>query len=184
VTREHDALRIARDALDTEPDERAAFVSSRCGDDETLRRRVDAMLRRIDAEPGDTSEPTPADPLIGTRLGAWRIVERIGRGGMGVVYRGTREGADFAHDVAIKLIRRGFDFDDIRARFIRERRILARLSHPNLARFVDGGVAPDGRPWFALDFVSGTSIVHACDARGLDVRARAALFIDVCAAVQ
>ena len=184
IEREHEALRIARDALDTEPGERDAFVSSRCGDDETLRGRVETMLRRIESEAVEPAENPRADSLIGARLGTWRIVERIGRGGMGVVYRGVREGADFAHDVAIKLIRRGFDFDDIRARFLRERRILARLSHPNLARFIDGGVAPDGRPWFALEFVRGAPITRWCDAGALDVRARVALFLDVCAAVQ
>ncbi len=180
------ALRILRDALDTSPDERSGFVSQRCGSDDALCERVNALLRGI-GEDEDEEAPaahTDEDPLIGARLGPFRVVERIGRGGMGVVYRGTREGADFAQDVALKLIRRGFDFDDIRARFLRERRILARLDHPGLARFIDGGVAPDGRPWFALEFVRGSPVTHWCDARALGPRARVRLFLDVCAAVQ
>ncbi len=175
------ALRILRDALDAEPGERERFVSERCGKDAALRECVETMLRGV----GDGDDaPPPADALVGERLGPFRVTERIGRGGMGVVYRGEREGADFAQTVAIKLIRRGFDFDDVQARFLRERRILARLNHPNLARFIDGGVAPDGRPWFALEYVDGDAITRWCDAHSLDVRERVRLFLDVCAAVQ
>ncbi len=189
IDNELEALRILRDALDTDPGERESFLSMRCGADTQLRERVDALLRGIadddlaspdDSMPGTGSE----DSLVGNLLGPFRVVERIGRGGMGIVYRGEREGADFNQQVAIKLIRRGFDFDDIRARFLRERRILARLSHPNLARFIDGGIADDGRPWFALEFVDGQSITDWCDARRLDIDARVELFLDVCAAVQ
>ncbi|HVV95525.1 MAG TPA: protein kinase, partial [Rhodanobacteraceae bacterium] len=171
-------LRILREALDAEPEDRDAFVAGRCKGDASLQARVIALLDRTrdaDDETDARHAADAADPLTGARVGPFRIVERVGRGGMGVVYRATREG-DFEHEVAIKLIRRGFDFDDIRARFLRERRILARL--------IDGGVAPDGRPWFALEFVRGAAITRWCDAKGLDVRARIALFIDVCAAVQ
>ena len=183
------ALRILREALDTDPGERDNFLSMRCGADTPLRERVDALLRGIaddeSASPDDAlSEAAPEDTLVGSLLGPFRVIERIGRGGMGIVYRGEREGADFSQQVAIKLIRRGFDFDDIRERFLRERRILARLSHPNLARFIDGGIAVDGRPWFALEFVDGQSITAWCDAQRLDIDARVKLFLDVCAAVQ
>ena len=190
-----EALKIARDALDTDPGERDDYLSMRCGADTQLRERVDRLLHRIAGEDsaGEMADPdweTPernegsADALTGEMLGPFRVLERIGRGGMGIVYRGLREGADFAQEVAIKLIRRGFDFDDIRARFLRERRILARLSHPNLARFIDGGVTDEGRPWFALEFVDGQSITTWCDARRLDIAARVRLFLKVCAAVQ
>jgi serine/threonine-protein kinase len=191
------ALSILRDVLDAAPAERERLIAARCGEDPALRARVTLMLGRIgddEIEPpgADARAATasgddavgPDDRVVGSRLGSFRIVERIGRGGMGVVYRGVREGVDFVHEVAVKLIRRGFDFDDVHARFLRERRILARLSHPNLARFIDGGVATDGRPWFALEFVRGVSITRWCDARRLDVRERIRLFVDVCAAVQ
>lgn len=183
--RERLALRIARDALDTDPQSRTGFVSLRCGADSELRDQVDQLLQRIaNGQDGEVADQEARDALIGTMLGPFRVVERIGRGGMGVVYRGVREGADFTQTVALKLIRRGFDFDDVQARFLRERRILSRLSHPQLARFIDGGVAADGRPWFALEFVSGQSITRWCDERRLDIRARVELFLDVCAAVQ
>ncbi|HSX59207.1 MAG TPA: tetratricopeptide repeat protein [Tahibacter sp.] len=180
------ALRILRDALDVaDGKERDAFVRERCGADAGLLARVGVLLRGTGEADDGASEPPPAtDPLIGKSLGPFRVIERIGRGGMGIVYRAEREGADFAQDAAIKLIRRGFDFDDVHARFLRERRILARLEHPNLARFIDGGVAPDGRPWFALEFVRGEPVTRWCDARALDLRARVRLFLDVCAAVQ
>ncbi len=193
---EREALRILRDALDTAPCDRDSYVSTRCSGDAALRQRVEALLSGIAGEELASVDPDASasgvtkedeaneDPLTGRQLGPFRVAERIGRGGMGIVYRGVREGADFDQQVAIKLIRRGFDFDDIRARFLRERRILARLSHPNLARFIDGGIADDGRPWFALEFVHGETITRWCDQRKLDIRARIRLFLSVCAAVQ
>ncbi|MEO7916926.1 MAG: serine/threonine-protein kinase [Dokdonella sp.] len=200
VHRDVDALKIVRDALDTDLGERERYVESRCSGDPELQARVRSMLKRIRGDEWQDDErivgdwngsdtPSlefrdPEDALIGTQLGPYCVVERVGRGGMGIVYRGLREGADFAQEVAIKLIRRGYDFDDVHARFLRERRILARLSHPNLARFIDGGVAAGGRPWFALEFVSGEPITSWCDHHRLSVRARLELLLDVCAAVQ
>jgi serine/threonine-protein kinase len=142
--REHRVLQVLRGALDAAPGGREEFLTRNCAGDDTLRRRVDSLLRGcVDEVGADTvieAHGAPDDALIGVLLGSFRVVERIGRGGMGVVYRGMREGPDFAHEVAIKLIRHGFDFDDIRARFLRERRILARLEHPDIARLIDGGV--------------------------------------------
>ncbi len=197
--REKLVLKVLREALDLAPPERDRFVSRRCGDDAALHARVEDMLRGLGEDEVECPEPESAswlpddrspsdneveDPLIGSRLGVFRVIERIGRGGMGIVYRGEREGADFSQEVALKLIRRGFDFDDVQTRFLRERRILARLSHPNLARFIDGGVGADGRPWFALEFVRGAPISRWCDAQRFGIRERVRLFLDVCAAVQ
>ena len=181
------ALQLLREVLDLDTAaERERLLVERCTDAPDLAARVRSMLARIEAQGdlGGARADAGIDALAGALLGPFRVVERIGRGGMGIVYRAEREDADFAQDVAIKLIRRGFDFDDVQARFLRERRILARLEHPNLARFIDGGVAPDGRPWFALEFVRGEPVTRWCDAHGLDVRARVRLFLDVCAAVQ
>jgi eukaryotic-like serine/threonine-protein kinase len=185
-------MRILRDALDVEGDERVRLIDDRCRDDSELRARVEALLQRaweaehetVHLDPDPEAADGDTDRLVGERLGAFEVIERIGRGGMGIVYRGERRGDDFSQTVALKLIRRGFDFDDVQARFVRERRILARLSHPNIARFIDGGVAPDGRPWFALEYVQGEAITRWCDLRRLDIRARVQLFLQVCAAVQ
>jgi serine/threonine protein kinase len=186
------ALSIARALLDQPEDVRDAQLHELAGSDDRLVEHVQRLfhhLRDIKDDggltggPGRTNEPPP-DQLIGTRLGPFRVVELIGRGGMGVVYRGERDEADFHQDVALKLIRRGFDFDTVHARFLRERRILARLDHPNLARFIDGGVSDDGRPWFALEFVHGQRITRWCDDRRMTIPQRVHLFLAVCAAVQ
>lgn len=193
LERERLALRLVRELLDAEPQDVDPLLQVRCGEDQELRTRVESLLRHArlledesvsGSRTDETGQEQPADALIGGMLGPFRVVDRIGRGGMGVVYRGERDAADFEQTVALKLIRRGFDFDDVHARFLRERRILARLNHPNIARFIDGGMAPDGRPWFALEFVKGESITRWCDARRLDVRARVRLFLEACAAVQ
>jgi serine/threonine-protein kinase len=120
----------------------------------------------------------------GRSIGPYRLVSELGRGGMGAVYLGVREGADFNQRVAIKLIKRGMDTEEIVRRFLRERRILAGLSHPNIARLLDGGATEDGRPYFILEHVEGQPITTWAQERGLDVEARLRLFLKVCAAVQ
>lgn len=187
-------VRLVREALELDPAARSAYLDAECGDDPELRRSVQRLLDEAIAL--ESTTPTVVhgevdvpcidlpDPMLGARLGPFRLRERIGRGGMGVVYRAEREEGGFAQTVAIKLIRRGFDFDEMQHRFLRERRILARLSHPNLARLIDGGVTGELRPWFAMEYVQGRTIRDWCDERRLDVRARVRLFLDVCAAVQ
>lgn len=189
--RERRALALARLLLEHDESRHEALICEHCADDDDVAQRVRALLRRTQdvaddglSSPARDRDEAASDRLIGMRLGPFRVLERIGRGGMGVVYRGEREGADFRQEVALKLVRRGFDFDDVHARFLRERRILARLDHPHLARFIDGGMAEDGRPWFALEFVHGERITRWCDAQRLDIAARVRLFLDVCAAVQ
>ena len=189
-THEHDALALARRLLDHPAEEHETLIAQHCNGNAALAQRVRRLLARLEEVSDDGTSMAEDDSddhterLIGTRLGPFRVIERIGRGGMGVVYRGEREGADFRQEVALKLIRRGFDFDDVQARFLRERRILARLDHPHLARFIDGGMAADGRPWFALEFVHGERITRWCDSRRMDIPARVRLFLDVCAAVR
>lgn len=180
------AVQIVHAALGTDPSERAAFIDASCGDEAALREVVETLLRK--AAPLDEAyegeDDAPDDPLINTRLGPFRITERIGHGGMGVVYKAEREADDVRQTVAIKLIRRGIDTDDVHARFLRERRILARLNHPNLARFIDGGMTGDGRPWFALEYVPGESIKTWCDRNRLGIRERVRLALDMLSAVQ
>ena len=180
---------VFNDALEVGPGERTAFLNEACGDDDTLRREVEAMLAAHDAETPISIEarllrdPAGADAMIGAQLGPYRIERLIGRGGMGDVYLAERSDEHFEHRVALKLIRPGFDSDEVGARFRQERQILAQLEHPNIAMLLDGGVADDGRPYLVMQYVDGVPITEYCDANGLDVPARLRLFRTVCQAV-
>jgi Tol biopolymer transport system component len=119
----------------------------------------------------------------GERLGPFRLGDELGHGGMGSVYSATRVEGGFDQQVAVKVLKRGLDSEQVLRRFVAERRILARLEHPNIARLIDGGMTEDGLPWFALERVEGRSITEDSNARALDAAARIRLLLDVCAAV-
>jgi serine/threonine-protein kinase len=187
------ALALLRRLLDLGPEARAALIEAECGSDPALRARVLALLEAdarsdpgLDAPIALAADHAAAlaDPLPGSRLGAFQVLDQVGRGGMGTVYRARRVDGGFEQAVAIKVIRRGLDSDDILARFLRERRILAGLAHPNLARLVDGGLSADGRPWFAMEFIDGATITAWCDRHQAGLRRRIELFLDACGAVQ
>ncbi len=184
------AADIFSDALELSPGARAAFVAAACGDDEPLRKDVQALLAAAPAADALFARPvslaTPleeSDPAVGLVLGAWRILAPLAHGGMGSVYRGERIDAAFAKTVAIKLLRVGLAGDTPRDRFHRERQVLARLEHPHIARLLDGGSTADGVPYLVMEFVDGMALDAWCDTRALDMRARLALFLDVCDAV-
>ncbi|HKV09244.1 MAG TPA: serine/threonine-protein kinase [Thermoanaerobaculia bacterium] len=120
--------------------------------------------------------------LSGARIGAYRIVRELGRGGMGTVYEAVRDG-DFDRRVAVKVLRRGMDSEDVLRRFATERQILASLDHPNIARLYDGGTTPDGRPYFVMEAIEGSPIDRFCAQKGLPVPERLRLFLTVCSAV-
>jgi serine/threonine-protein kinase len=122
--------------------------------------------------------------LEGARIGPYRVVRELARGGMGAVYLAERADGLFEQRAALKLIKRGMDSDEIHRRFLGERRILARLEHPHIARLVDGGVTPEGQPWFAMEYVDGTPITLHCDQHALSLDGRLAVFVDVCDAVR
>ncbi len=176
-------------ALEREGPERAVFLEESCRGDDELRREVESFAAS-ETEIGDFIE-TPVFrirleevvPLaVGQRIGAYRIVREIGRGGMGAVYLAERAD-EFEQRVAIKLVRRGMDTDEIVRRFRSERQILAHLDHPNIGKLFDGGTTEDGRPYFVMEYVEGQPIDDYCDDRKLPVRARLELFRQVCAAV-
>jgi eukaryotic-like serine/threonine-protein kinase len=123
-------------------------------------------------------EPEPPAP---EQLGAWRLVEPLGRGGMGDVWLGVREQGGFAQRAAIKIVRSGLASGQIVSRFVLERQVLARLVHPAIAQLLDGGISPDGRPWFAMELVEGAPITEV--ASPLDLQGRLALMIRLCEAV-
>ena len=119
----------------------------------------------------------------GQTVGAYRLLECVGRGGMGDVYRAERSTAAFHQTVAIKLLRRGLDSEDLLARFAQERRILARLDHPGIARLIDGGSDPDGAPYLVMEYVPGESLTDHARRLKLPLAARLRLLIAVCDAV-
>lgn len=182
------ALALLDAALDQPSPLRAAFVRAEAGTDTALADRVLALLA-IDADhtgalaTGGAARGIVSD-WVPERIGGYRISGLIGQGGMGAVYRAEREGGDFDHVVAIKLIRPGVLSDALVERFRRERQILAKLAHPHIARLFGGGETADGLPFFIMEYVDGQPIIAWCDARGLDLRARLRLFLDACAAVR
>jgi serine/threonine-protein kinase len=182
------------EAMEREPALRKAFVRSATGGDAELEREV---LSLVDAADTDTrflgtplvdlgSEGVPGSAGIGParRLGRYRLVRLLGRGGMGEVHLAVQEGDDFERTVAVKLIRSGAESDELALRFRRERRILARLRHDHIAGLLDGGTDDDGTLYVVMEFVDGRRIDRYCDDRDLDVGTRVRLMLDVCDAVQ
>ena len=119
----------------------------------------------------------------GSRFGPYQLVSILGEGGMGVVYQANRVDDSFQSQVAIKILKRGMDTDQITARFKNERQILADLSHRHIAKILDGGSTPDGRPYLVMEFVVGQTLHQYCDSQRLTVEKRIALFIKICRAV-
>jgi len=173
------------EALDLEPSDRPAFLDQRCRGRPDLRKELESLLEAHQA-PGLLPEMEEERPFGGRypdRIGDYRIVRPLGEGGMGVVLLAIREGPGFDQTVALKLIRGSFHDPLLARRLEEERRILARLEHPGIARLVDGGVTPDGNPFYAMEYVGGEEILAWCDARRLTVQQRLNLFIQVCEAV-
>jgi serine/threonine-protein kinase len=193
---------ILDEVLDLDPAARASALDRACAGDLKLRAHVESLVAAdagaaafletpaaeyaaglvraasVDGEsPGEQEQP-------GDRIGPYRLIREIGRGGMGRVFLADRADGQFEQQVALKLVRSGQYGGEIRQRFLRERQILAQLQHPNIARLLDGGVTPDGRPYFAMEYVRGEAITTYCDARALGVDARLDLLIAVCEAVQ
>ncbi len=180
------------EALDHAPDERAAFLDAACAGDAALQAQVAALLQADATDSGgvlDAPVLTPPasandDADLGMQVGVYRLVRKLGRGGMGNVYLAERTDGSFHQQVALKLIRRGLDTDDILSRFQYERQILASLDHPHIATLHDGGMTDDGRPYFVMEYVDGEPITDYCDHNRLSTRQRLALFRTVCRAVQ
>ena len=136
----------------------------------------------IDAMKGEDARPTQA--WIGERIGAFRLVAPLGQGGMASVFLGEREDVDFHQRVAVKLLRRGPYSELQQQLFRRERQTLAALTHPSIARLIDGGVTDAGVPYLVMDHVDGLPITRYADGHALDVVARLRLLCDVCRAVE
>jgi serine/threonine protein kinase/tetratricopeptide (TPR) repeat protein len=172
------------------PEERDRFLERVCGADTDLRGDIESLLWH-DQEGGTrataggaarlSKEPEPERPP--KEVGPYRIREKLGQGGMGVVYRAERT-RPFRQEVALKLIRSGMGSRQIVARFEHERQALALMDHPHIAKVHDAGVHSDGRPYFAMEYVQGAPITDFCDMHRLTIRQRLELMERVCLAVQ
>ncbi len=169
---------------------RSAFLERQCGGASELRAELDAYLELED----DIDEfiETPVVDLLagrhpdnreGQRLGSYRLERVVARGGMGVVYLASRVDGAYRQEVAVKILKRGFDTGDLVRRFHRERQILARLDHPNIARILDGGSTDDGLPYYVVEHIAGDPVDRYCEDRRLSVEERLELFCTVCDAV-
>src|SRR5437762_11540855 len=187
----HAARAIFMAALDKgDAAERADYLAMACGGDQTLRQRVELLLKAHDdpgsflgshAElPAETMEATVAE-VPGAVIGSYKLIEQIGEGGMGTVWM-AQQTEPVKRLVALKLIKAGMDSRQVIARFEAERQALALMDHANIARVLDGGTTA-GRPYFVMDLVKGVPITRYCDEQRLTPRRRLELFIPVCQAV-
>src|SRR5580693_5880710 len=186
--------------LNLAPEQRPAYLEQLSGADPELRRELESLIasheqagtdflnvphpQAPDPSAPDNLDPDHRDPMIGRRLGTYEIVEQIGAGGMGEVYRAIRADDQYRKQVAIKLVRAGQNSDFVIRRFKNERQILASLDHPNIARLLDGGATEEGVPYFVMELVEGQPIDKYCDRHKLGIRARLQLFLQVCSALQ
>ncbi|MES2470446.1 MAG: protein kinase [Verrucomicrobiota bacterium] len=187
-------------ALSKPAAKRAAWLDAECECecDAALRQRLDALLADYDETPepqtdslARTDEPTikldraagPRDETVGQTLGRYKLLERVGEGGCGVVYV-AEQTQPVRRRVALKVIKLGMDTREVIARFEAERQALAMMDHPNIARVLDAGTTELGRPYFVMELVRGIPITDYCDQANLDTKARLDLFIKVCQAIQ
>jgi serine/threonine-protein kinase len=186
------AKRIAMAAMEVTAAEREALLAREVGDDEPLAREVRWMIAAI--ESSHTATLPLADEVAPDLSGQdaeattprhYRLVRRLGEGGMGVVYLAERSGDDYVQPVALKVLAASAEGSPVLLeRFARERQLLARLDHPGIARLLDGGVLGDGKPFLAMEYVEGERIDTWCIRHALDLRGRVELFLRVCAAVE
>jgi serine/threonine protein kinase len=179
--------------------ERAAFLERECAGNSTLRARVERLLTAhgqskvffddcqpalSPAESADVvGAAIPVDEELGRHIGLYKLLQKIGEGGCGVIYMAEQEKPIRRH-VALKIIKMGMDTKSVIARFEAERQALAMMDHPNIARVLDAGATEAGRPYFVMELVHGIRITEYCDERRLDTRQRLDLFIQVCHAIQ
>ena len=181
---------ILADALEqSSPKERTAVLRQSCSDDTTLLREAEKLLAHDTtafeefAEFAATRLRHEQRDRIGERIGAYAVIRELGRGGMGAVYLAERADGQFEKRVAIKILKRGTDTDEVLRRFRIERQILANLEHPNITRLLDAGTTTDGLPYFVMEFTEGTPITQFVQEENTDIRGRLKLFLKVCSAI-
>jgi len=195
---DHDRLsRLFLQASTLPPDAIPAFLDTECADDPELRAEVLAMLEHdaphataalaagvVGVAAAAVAVAVPENsPSLPKRIGPYKILERLGEGGMGIVYR-AEQMEPIRREVAIKVIRDGTDSGSVVARFTAERQMLASMDHPNIAKVFDAGADAAGRPYFVMELIDGAPITDYCKARKLAARDRLSLFLEVCRGVR
>ncbi|HWQ31514.1 MAG TPA: serine/threonine-protein kinase [Blastocatellia bacterium] len=177
------------------PEERRALLDAVCQGDPELRAEVERLIRAHDYAAGflEQSPLLSAESFdqsalraraVGRRIGPYRLLREIGHGGMGTVYLAVRDDDAFQKQVAIKLVWPGWNRDEMLRRFLQERRILARLEHPHIARLLDGGTTGEGWPYVVMEYVDGVPVTAYCDEQRLTIAERLRLFCRICEAVE
>jgi serine/threonine protein kinase/tetratricopeptide (TPR) repeat protein len=182
---------VFADAQERSPSERSSFLEEVCASDESLRSEVESLLAAAENEAAsDASAAASAessrlnDAVIGRRIGAYKIIQRIGRGGMATVYLASRADEQYEKQVAIKILLPELGSEELLRRFRNERQTLAKLDHPNIVKLLDGGSTDEGLPYLVMDYVQGVPIDKYCDNHKLSTEERLRLFGQVGAAVQ
>ncbi len=194
---------IVDTALKLEGEERSTFIEEKCAGNQDLKSQVTELLEAIEKSKtqdlradidefishvaddiSHDSDTEHTSSLIGQTIDKYKIIELIGHGGMGSVFLAERADGAYDQKVALKVLRRGMDTPSNVARFKRERNILARLNHPNIARLLDGGVTKSGLPYLIMEYVDGNPLRAYCNSHRLSVKERLDLFQSVCQAVQ
>ena len=183
---------IYHEAVSKPPKERKAYIEAACGNDTELFARIEALLKAREVEdsflevpaldPDVTLDSSPISEGPGTVIGRYKLLEKIGEGGMAVVYMAEQD-KPLRRRVALKIIKLGMDTKQVIARFEAERQALAMMDHPNIAKVLDAGATETGRPYFVMELVRGVSITEYCDTNRLNTQQRLELFISVCNAV-
>src|SRR5262245_51749445 len=185
------------------PADQAAYLAMACGKDEALRQRIEAMLNaeakakeffKTEASAEEIKTDTPTQQAshaevsstmedIGTIIGRYKRLEKLGEGGFGAVWLAEQK-EPVRRKVALKIIKLGMDTKQVVARFEAERQALALMDHPNIAKVLDAGATDNGRPYFVMELVRGIPITRFCDETQMPTRDRLNLFIQVCRAIQ
>ncbi len=186
--------KIFADALALPAGERLGFLNSACGGDAELRQRIEGLLAASDAADGFMESPPLALPIAESsgsatteiaekQIGRYKLLQKIGEGGCGVVYMAEQE-EPVRRRVALKVIKLGMDTKAVIARFEAERQALALMDHPHIARVLDAGATETGRPYFVMELVRGIKVTDYCDQQKFSTAQRLALFGQICVAVQ
>ncbi len=179
-------------AVELPVEERPDYLEKACGHDAELRARVERLLGAQSQVDTFLESPAPElgaavdQPMIeqpGTEIGPYRLLEKIGEGGMGLVYKADQV-RPVRRQVAVKVIRAGMDCREVIARFETERQALALMDHINIARVLDAGTSESGRPYFVMELVEGVTITKFCDDHHLTAHQRLELFVPICQAIQ